>query len=261
MKSPLRVTIITRRHIVFALGFIVVLVGVWKGVGALSGWNRAEQTTARPVLSMSEPVRQVAGAQKQMALTINVDWGNEVIPQILEVLEEKEVKATFFLTGRWATKFPEMAKVIAEHGHEIGNHGLSHAHPTQLSADALARHIAGNVEALREATGVDPVPLYAPPYGEQDARVVDLAKSHGLWTTLWTLDTIDWQNPAPATILQRIVPRAIDGGIVLMHPKEQSLEALPSMIDGVREKGFAWVPLHAMITGVRDGVGDGAGTD
>lgn len=249
MNNPLRVTIITRRHLLLTLGFLLFLVGIWKGATALPLNRGAQEATAPSALSMSEPVRQVTSAGKRMALTINVDWGNEVIPQILDVLEEKDVRATFFLTGRWASKFPEMAKMIAENGHEIGNHGLSHAHPTQLSATALTEHIAENVKRLREATGVDPVPLYAPPYGEQNARVVEEARSHGHWTTLWTLDTIDWQNPAPATILQRIVPRAVDGGIVLMHPKPQSLEALPAMIDGVKERGFTWFPLHAMITG------------
>lgn len=245
-KHPLRVTVITRRHLyaLVAVGFF--LVGLWHGAG-LGSSDKTRAVMLPATLSMNEPVRQVVGVSDAMALTINVDWGNEVIPDLLEVLDQKEVRATFFLTGRWAGGFPDLARMIAERGHEIANHGSNHVHPTQLAADALDRHIASAVTTLKEAAGVEPVPLYAPPYGEHDRRVVEAARRRGHWTTLWTLDTIDWQNPSPATIVGRIVPRAVGGGIVLMHPKPQSLEALPAVIDGVREKGLTWRPLYEMI--------------
>ena len=107
--------------------------------------------------------------------------------------------------------------------------------------------IQGNVPVLREAAGVEPVPLFAPPYGEQDARVVRTAAELGHWTTLWTLDTIDWQEPPPETIVERVVPRARDGAIVLMHPKPQTVAALPRIIAGLREKGYRLVPLWQMM--------------
>lgn len=244
---------LTRRHLILAAGAVGLVIGLWQGMKATPMASGTLPAAVGPVavqpLTLDRPVRQVPQATGMMALTINVDWGNEVIPDMLTVLEEKGVRATFFLTGRWAARFPEMARMIAERGHEIGNHGQSHAHPTQLSAEALRQHIAGNVAVLREAIGREPVPLYAPPYGEQNERVVAAAKEQGHWTTLWTLDTIDWQDPAPSTIVQRIVPRAADGAIVLMHPKPQSLEALPAIIDGVRAAGFEWIPLYEMIRG------------
>jgi len=196
-----------------------------------------------------QPVRKVPGRPKQMAITVNVDWGNEVIPGMLDVFDRYGVKATFFLTGRWAAAFPEMAALIASRGHEIANHGVSHAHPVQLSTHDLRSHIGENADILRRAAGVEPAPLYAPPYGEVNDRVVREAAALGYWTTLWTLDTIDWQEPAPDTIVQRIVPRAEDGAIVLMHPKPQTLEALPRLIEGLQAKGYALVPLYRMILG------------
>lgn len=251
MEKGFWVVTVTRRHLVLAACAVGLVIGLWQGTRTASFSAGTLPAAVDPVaaqpLSQDRPVRQVPHAKGKMALTINVDWGNEVIPDMLDVLEQRGVRATFFLTGRWAARFPEMARMIAERGHEIGNHGQSHAHPTQLSDQALRQHIAGNVSVLREAIGREPVPLYAPPYGEQNERVVAAAKEHGHWTTLWTLDTIDWQDPAPATIVQRIVPRAADGAIVLMHPKPQSLEALPAIIDGVRAAGFEWVPLYEMI--------------
>lgn len=207
----------------------------------------APRTAVRSELSPLRPVREVPSAKGMMAFTINVDWGNDELVQILDVLDDHGVKATFFLTGRWAKLYPQLAREIAERGHEIGNHGLSHAHPTQLTRERLVELIAQNTSVLKESTGVAPVPLFAPPYGEQNERVVQVAAEHGYFTTLWTLDTIDWQDPAPETILQRIVPRARDGAIVLMHPKLQTLQALPRMITGLKEQGFTLVPLWQMM--------------
>lgn len=243
--------VITRKHLYVCLAVIGLMAGIIKGLGAVS--PTAPATTANEggvaILSQDQPVRQVPGRSGEMAFTVNVDWGNEVLVDMLDVFDRYGVKVTFFLTGRWAKAFPEMAAELARRGHEIGNHGVSHAHPTQLSASDLRKHIGDNVEILRAATGVEPVPLYAPPYGEQDGRVVSEAAGLGHWTTLWTLDTIDWQNPSPDTIYRRIVPRAADGAIVLMHPKPQTLEALPRMIEGLKENGYTLVPLHELIVG------------
>lgn len=243
MSSPaLRVIILTRRRLAWLLLGAAALAAL---LAALPDGRAA--VTQGDALSPAQPVRQVPGARGRMALTVNVDWGNEVIPAMLDTFDRYGVKATFFLTGRWAKAFPEMAAEIAARGHEIGNHGTDHAHPTRLSDEQLREHIAANVEILREATGAEPVPLYAPPYGEQDARVVQAAASLGHFTTLWSLDTIDWQEPPPETIVRRVVPRAADGAIVLMHPKPQSLEALPELLEGLEERGYEVVPLWRMI--------------
>lgn len=245
--------VITRKRIVAALAFILALVIVWIGVGHWRTRSVSAPPGASPTVPMDRPVREVKGATGRIALTINVDWGNEDLLQMLDLFDEHNVKATFFLTGRWATSFPEIAREIAARGHEVGNHGLRHDHPTQISAAALHEMIAGGIRAIEEATGVRPVPLFAPPYGEQDERVVRTAATLGLWTTLWTYDTIDWQEPPPHVIIDRIVPRASDGGIVLMHPKPQTVQALPEMIRALRQKGLEPTPLWEMMQAVPGG--------
>lgn len=250
-RPAFRVIVITRRSLALVLFVAAAVVGIWTAyvdVVAVPA-NAPALPGARRELSPLQPVREVPSAKGMIALTVNVDWGNEVLVEMLDVLDRYGVKATFFLTGRWARLYPELAEEIAVRGHEIGNHGLSHAHPTQLSRAQLAELISGATEVLRQATGVSPVPLFAPPYGEQNRRVVEVAAQHGYYTTLWTLDTIDWQDPPPDTIVQRVVPRARDGAIVLMHPKPQTLEALPRMIEGLRAQGFTLVPLWHMMQG------------
>lgn len=244
----LRVFVITRKHLGAMIVLGAVIVGMWSVLSRETSLPASAPVAGvRSELSLDRPIREVPSAKGMMALTINVDWGNDELLKMLDVLDRHQVKATFFLTGRWAKLYPDLAREIADRGHEIGNHGLSHAHPTQLTREQLVELIAGNNAVLENATGVAPVPLFAPPYGEQNQRVVQVAAELGYFTTLWTLDTIDWQNPSPETILQRIVPKAKDGAIVLMHPKPQSLEALSRMIAGIEEKGFTLLPLWQMM--------------
>lgn len=198
-------------------------------------------------LTIEEPVRRVPGAPGKVALTINVDWGNDELADMLDIFDDHDVKVTFFPTGRWANQFPELARILQDRGHEVGNHGLTHDNASQISETKLHEMIVGGFEAIEKAIGTRPIPLFAPPSGDYNERVVKKAASLGVWTTLWTYDTIDWQNPSPAVIIERIVPRAEEGGIVLMHPKPQTVQALPDMIRGLREKGLEPVPLWQMI--------------
>ncbi len=186
------------------------------------------------------------------ALAINVDWGEEVLPEMLAVLRWHGVRATFFLTGRWARKFPDVARLIAEGGHEIGNHGLDHLHPTELADAELHRLVEENARLLESLTGRRPT-LFAPPYGEVDERVVRVARSAGHYTVMWTVDTIDWQRPAPDVILDRVGRRLAPGAIILMHPTQPALQALPDMLRLIAHRGLMVVPVGQMVEALEHG--------
>lgn len=173
-----------------------------------------------------------------VALMVNVDWGEEFLPSMLEVLKSKNARVTFFVVGRWARKNPDLLRRMHAEGHEIASHGESHKLATRLSDAELDRLIAQGISTLRETLGVEPSPLFAPPSGDCDARVVSAAERHGCKTILWTLDTVDWKRPSAATIVERVVPRAVPGALILMHPTRPTLEALPEIIDGLRHKGL-----------------------
>lgn len=182
----------------------------------------------------------------QVSLTINVDWGGEYIPGMLDCFSDYDIKVTFFVTGKWAEKNPELLSKMAEE-HEIGNHGYSHLHPKQLSRNGLIDLIKKNEEIIKGITGQTPH-HFAPPYGEQDQRIVSIASSIGYKTIMWSADTIDWQRPAPEIIEQRAVNKIDDGGIILMHPTEPSLAALPQIISRIQERGFKFVTVSQLIT-------------
>ncbi|MFW6023030.1 MAG: polysaccharide deacetylase family protein [Halanaerobiaceae bacterium] len=181
-----------------------------------------------------------------ISLTINVDWGEEYLPGMLNILEENNVRATFFVTGNWANKNPEILKKIVKLGHEIGNHGYSHKHPKQLSDDGLVDLIKKNEELIFKITG-EKTDLFAPPYGEVDERISNIARKIGYNTIMWSADTIDWQRPTPEIIIQRAVNKIDDGGIILMHPTEPSLAALDDIIKTLQGREYKFVKVSELI--------------
>ncbi len=174
----------------------------------------------------------------RVALAINVAWGEEYLGQILKTLKTEKVKATFFFVGSWVKAFPELVKNIADDGHEIANHGLYHGHPEQMSQDELKKLILDNSALLTSIIRKKPASLFAPPYGELNSLIVNVAGSLNYRTIMWSVDTIDWKNPTPEVLLNRVLAKIEPGGIILLHPTMASKEALPSLIRSLRKKGL-----------------------
>ena len=198
---------------------------------------------------MAEPVYQGTNTEQKVALAINVDWGEDVLPGMLDTLARENVSATFFVTGRFAEKFPELVQRIADTGHEIGNHGYKHPHPDELSVEQNQKDMTQAEAILEKLTGTKPV-LYAPPYGEHGKTCLTAAEQCGYTTILWTLDTIDWEKPAPDhnTLVARASgDKLASGAIILMHPKEHTAEALADIIGAIRAKGYQCVKVSEVL--------------
>ncbi len=195
---------------------------------------------------VAEPVYRGDPEGKLIALTCNVFWGEEYIGRMLDILQEKDVKVTFFIGGGWAEKFPQLVREVYQRGHEIGNHSYSHPHPDEISREANAREIARAEEVIKGITGEKPV-FFAPPYGERGLAVLAAAEEMGYRTILWSIDTVDWRRPEPGTITARVLHKAHNGAIVLMHPTAPTVHALPDIIDGLRAQGYRLVTLGEML--------------
>lgn len=236
---------ISRR--ILSLGGIFLLLFV----GAIS-----EKWISAAGAPIPKPIEQIKTDQKAMALTINVDWGEEYIPAILDALDHGKARATFFVTGRWAKKNPELLKLMVSRGHQIENHGYAHPHPDQLSVGANQEEIK-KTESIIEGIIGRKTHFYAPPYGEKGMSGLRAAEGLGYQTVLWTLDTVDWRpESTPQVIAKRILNPAVrfgikpnkSGAIVLMHPKENTLKALPVILDQLAREGFMLLPLNELIT-------------
>jgi probable sporulation protein (polysaccharide deacetylase family) len=193
------------------------------------------------------PVYQGNPGKKEMALMINVAWGTEFIDGILQLLKEKKVKATFFLDGSWLTKNPDTARRIAAEGHEIGNHAFTHPDMAKLSMDRQLSEIQRTQQKIKEVLHKDSK-WFAPPSGSYNAATVKLARSQGMGTVLWTLDSVDWKRPPQADIVNRIGGNARNGALVLMHPTQPTLGALHILIPELQKKGFRLVTVSELLS-------------
>lgn len=176
-------------------------------------------------------------SNKNISLMVNVYWGTEFIQPMLEIFEEKDVKTTFFVGGTWAISNQENLNKILEKGHELGNHGYHHKDHDKISEEENLNQIKNTHKIVYELTGVE-MNLFAPPSGAYNKTTVSCATSLGYHTIMWTRDTIDWRDHDADLIYNRAIKNASGGDLVLMHPTEATVKALPRIIDTLQSKGF-----------------------
>jgi len=194
------------------------------------------------------PIFYVETKEPVVALTFDISWGEQQVLGVLEILREKNVKSTFFLSGPWAKRYPHLVQEIAKSGHDIGSHGDAHVDLSHYSRDDVAKNISTAHEDILASAG-RVSPYFRPPNGDYDDVVVDTARSLGYETVIWAVDSLDWKNPGVDFMVDRVLGRVFPGAIVLMHASDSSKqikEALPIIIDGLREKGFRLVPLSEL---------------
>ncbi|WP_313639274.1 polysaccharide deacetylase family protein [Paenibacillus sp.] len=195
----------------------------------------------KPQISLNElgaePIYRGNPAKPMVSLMINVAWGNQYIGPMLDTLDEENVKVTFFLDGSWLSKNPELATEMLKRGHEMENHAYTHPNMSTLSRARATVEIEKTQKLLKETLGVTNT-WFAPPSGDFDQETVEIASSLGLKTVLWTVDTVDWRNPSPESIVAKITSKAEPGTLVLMHPTASSSKALKAMIRGIKAKGL-----------------------
>ncbi|WP_150267760.1 polysaccharide deacetylase family protein [Paenibacillus tepidiphilus] len=185
----------------------------------------------------AQPIYRGNPAKPMVSLMINVAWGNEYLVPMLDILDQEQVKATFFLDGSWLKKNRELALEIQKRGHELENHAYTHPNMSTLSRARATAEIEKTKKLLKESLNVNNK-WFAPPSGDFDQETVDIAASLGLKTVLWTLDTVDWRHPSPGSLVQKISAKAGPGTLILMHPTDSSSQALKGMIRGIKAKGL-----------------------
>lgn len=196
----------------------------------------------------NSPIYQGSTGKKVVALTVNVDWGEEFIPAMLKEFKKNDAKVTFFVTGTWAKKHPDLLKEMSKAGHSIQNHGYKHLHFNQLSKEQTQEQIKQAEDTILKATGKKSR-YFAPPYGEFNDNLVGNVKDMGYSYIMWSADTIDWQRPAPEVIVQRVMKRVHNDAIVLMHPTDPTVKALPAMLSGLKEQRYKMITIDDMLTG------------
>jgi probable sporulation protein (polysaccharide deacetylase family) len=192
------------------------------------------------------PIYKGSERSKGVAITVNVDWGSEYLPDMLSIFEATGIKATFFITGRWAKNNIELAKLIFDSGHEIGNHGYSHKDHSKLDYAQNRSEIERTQVILERIIGKAPK-FFAPPSGAYNRDTLKASEDLGCEVILWSIDTIDWKRDGADNILSRVKKKLHGGGIILMHPTDQTLEALPSIIKEIGDRKFEIISLEEIV--------------
>ena len=186
--------------------------------------------TAAHVSGLEDRVHYRGTSGDGVSLMFNVYWGTQEVESILEVLAAYDAKATFFIGGSWADDNTACVRKIVEAGHEVGSHGYFHRDHTTLGYEGNVEEISRSVQFLQLAAGV-PVTLFAPPSGAYDEDTVNAAESLGLRTVMWSRDTIDWRDKDEETCYLRATEDLQAGELILMHPMEHTLAALPRILE------------------------------
>ena len=224
--------------------FSCFLIGVLALVVASSTAGKVVETVSEP---KEIPIYYVDTDEKVCALSFDAAWGNEQTNTLLDILDKYEVKSTFFLVKQWVDKYPEDVKEIAARGHDVGNHSATHPHMAELSAEQQQEEIESCNEAIEKLTGSAPT-LFRAPYGEYDNKLVQGLKERGMYCVQWNIDSLDWKNPSPGEMLNRIKEKLCPGSIILMHNgAENTPEALPKIIETLHSEGYSIVPVSKLI--------------
>ncbi|NLZ39429.1 MAG: polysaccharide deacetylase family protein [Firmicutes bacterium] len=197
------------------------------------------------------PIYRGNPLKKQVAFLINVAWGNEYLEDLLAVLKENKAEATFFLVGRWVRDNTAEARLIAESGFEIANHGYSDALSMQEASLETAREdIRRAADIIEEICGKRPI-YFSPHRGELSPAVLKAAALENNHTVMWTVDTVDWMLPGVEVMVEKILTQAEGGSLILMHPTEQTADFLRQVIPGIRAKGLEPVSLSTLLSPMR----------
>lgn len=195
----------------------------------------------------SLPVYSVETQEKKISISFDCAWGTEYTDELLDVLERENVRATFFMVEFWTEKYPEYVKKIDEKGHEIGTHSATHSYMSKLSEEEIRQELTSSSQAIEEVTGKK-TQLFRPPYGDYDDLLIDTAKSMGLYSIQWDVDSLDWKDLSANDIAMRVINRVQNGSIILCHNNGlHTAEALPVILDTLKNKGYEFVPVGELI--------------
>jgi peptidoglycan/xylan/chitin deacetylase (PgdA/CDA1 family) len=201
-------------------------------------------------------VEHLLTRSKIVALTFDGGDNAGGARSILATLARRHVAATFFITGRWARRYPRLARAIGAR-YPVGNHTYSHASLPSLPSAAVRREILDGARWIRTETGREPRPLFRFPFGDRDSRTIAIVNSLGYQSVRWSLDTWGWMGPSEgqstATVVERVSTRLRPGDIILMHlgaARDGSVldaEALPRVIEALEQRGYRFVTLERFV--------------
>lgn len=210
-----------------------------------------ERDGAFSVFSDEESVALTKGNTNEpdIALTFNISWGEEKVHEILKQLKQQEVQATFFVSGEWAERHPDILNDISEAKHEIGMLGYRYKSYLNKEIDEVRKDILTAKQTFRKL-GFEDLELVRAPHGHFNKEIIELMEELGFKVIHWNVNPNDWQNPGTQLIINRVMEKTTNGDIILLHASDsvkQTSEALKTILPGLKNKGFEYATISELI--------------
>lgn len=200
------------------------------------------------LIDISKAIWKVPTTHKVVALTFDDGPVNTTTPEILAILKEKDVKATFFVVGEQVKRFPALVLQEIAEGHEVGNHTYSHPSLTKLRKQSIEDELD---KTEKEILNVAPKPnFFRPPEGAYNNTILSIARQNEYILILWSIDPYDWRYPSVGKIVSSILQEVEPGSIILLHDGKYpspTPEAVWFIIDSLKSRGYQFVTISELL--------------
>ncbi|MFT5466670.1 MAG: peptidoglycan/xylan/chitin deacetylase (PgdA/CDA1 family) [Verrucomicrobiales bacterium] len=212
------------------------------------GWNQAPAVPKPPAALPGTSYSRVAMSQPYIAMTFDDGPHPTNTPRLLDMLKQRNIRATFFVVGPNSKNHPGILRRMVAEGHEIANHTWTHGDMTKVSQAAVRKELNDSRDAIVAATGIAPK-LWRPPYGAVNSNLKNWIKQeYGYPTIMWSVDPMDWKRPGASVVADRLVSGTGNGGILLAHDiHKPTIDAMPSALDRLMAKGYKFVTVSQLI--------------
>jgi len=224
----------------FVLAFFVAMF-LWLGTNdTFTASSPSEETSA---LVKGNP------DASDISLTFNISWGEERVFDILETLKEHDVQATFFVSGEWAERHPNILEQISEDEHDIGMLGYRYQSYLQQEPEEVREDLLQARETFGKL-GLEDIELLRPPNGHFNEEIIQMAEELNYQVVHWNVNPNDWENPGTDDIVNTVMGETEGGDIILMHASDsvkQTTNALDIILPGLKEKGFEFATITKLM--------------
>lgn len=235
----MRVRVVTKKALL-AVFCIFLVIGIILGLVA----GKVTEASAN---GKRLPIYSVETAEKKVAITFDAAWTAQDTSQLIEILGSHNAKATFFIVGDWAAKFPDSVKALYDAGHSIANHSDTHKSFSKCTRAELNGEMVNCNEKLEGITG-SKVSLIRAPSGDYNDKSIETAEKLGMTMIQWDVDSLDYTGLSVDEITNRVVGSVKNGSIILFHNGvENTAPALDRILSALSEQGYSFVTVDELI--------------
>lgn len=241
----MRVFVINRKTFLLICSITLIIV-----IGGILAFHTIFRTEITFSASKKLPIYSVASEEMKIALTFDVAWEDHDFAEILQVLEEYDAKATFFVTGKWVENYPQHITSLYEKGHDVQNHSYNHPHVASISTEELIEDTTKCHALIKNGLSYESN-LYRAPYGEYNDQMLSTLEELGYKTIQWDVDSRDWQQSATVdSIVKNVLDPVKSGSIVLFHvdaKPQHTVEGLKIILKELKIQGYSFVLVSELL--------------